>query len=169
MVIEDYIPPEDIAKLFQEAGLMDLIYTGSLTQSVPTLREMIDAGQRLVVFIETGKPGVPWLHPAWESMQETPYTFHTPADFSCRPNRGGATAPFFQINHWIETTPAPRPSNAAIVNAYDFLLKRARACRDQRNRPPNIVAVDFYSVGDLFRVVRTLNGVAEPATVAPTQ
>jgi len=169
MVIEDYIPPEDIAKLFQEAGLMDLIYTGSLTQSVPTLREMIDAGQRLVVFIETGKPGVAWLHPAWESMQETPYTFHTPADFSCRPNRGGATAPFFQINHWIETTPAPRPSNAAIVNAYDFLLKRARACRDQRNRPPNIVAVDFYSVGDLFRVVRTLNGVAEPATVAPTQ
>lgn len=169
MVIEDYIPPVDIAKLFQEAGLADMIYTGSLTQSVPTLREMIDGGQRLVVFIETGRPGVPWLHPAWESMQETPYTFHTPTDFSCRPNRGGATAPFFQINHWIETTPAPRPSNAAIVNAYDFLLKRARACREQRNRPPSIVAVDFYSVGDLFRVVRTLNGVAEPATVARAQ
>jgi hypothetical protein len=169
MVIEDYIPPEDIAKLFQDAGLMDLIYTGSLTRPVPTLRELIDAGQRLVVFIETGKPGVPWLRPAWESMQETPYTFHKPADFSCRPNRGPATAPFFQINHWIETTPAPRPSNAEIVNAYDFLLRRARACREERNHLPNIVAVDFYSVGDLFRVVRTLNGVAEPATVARAQ
>jgi hypothetical protein len=169
MVIEDYIPPQDIAKLFQDAGLMDLIYMGSLTRPVPTLRDLIDAGQRLVVFIETGKPGVPWLRPAWESMQETPYTFHKPADFSCRPNRGSATAPFFQINHWIETTPAPRPSNAEIVNAYDFLLRRARACRDERNRLPNIVAVDFYSVGDLFRVVRALNGVPEPATVARGQ
>ena len=119
-----------------------------------------------MVFIESGKPGVPWLKPAFESMQETPYSFHTPADFSCKPNRGGTTAPFFEINHWLETTPAPKPSNAAIVNAYDLLLGRARACRQQRGRLPNILAVDFYDVGDLFRVVRTLNGLDEPATVA---
>ena len=169
IVIEDYIPPEAIAQLFQEAGMLELIFTGSLTRPVPTLREMIDWGQRLVLFIESGKPGVPWLRPAWETMQETPYTFHKPEDFSCRPNRGPATAPFFQINHWIETTPAPRPSNAEIVNAYDLLLRRARACREERNRLPNIVAVDFYSVGDLFRVVRTLNGVDERGTVARAQ
>jgi hypothetical protein len=166
VVVEDYIAPEDVARLFHEAGLLDLIYTGSLTQPVPTLREMIDGGQRLVVFSESGKPGVPWLRPAWDFMQETPYSFHKPADFSCRPNRGGKAAPFFQINHWIETTPAPRPSNAEIVNAYDLLFGRARACREQRNRLPNILAVDFYDVGDLFRVVRTLNGIGEPATVA---
>jgi hypothetical protein len=159
MVIEDYIPPQDIAQLFEEAGLLDLIYTGSLTRPVPTLRQMIDWGQRLVLFIESGKPGVPWLRPAWESMQETPYTFHKPEDFSCRPNRGPATAPFFQINNWIETTPAPRPTNAEIVNGYTALLARARDCRQQRGRLPNILAVDFYDVGDLFRVVRTLNGL----------
>lgn len=157
--IEDYIPPEDIARLFQDAGLIELVYTGSLTRPVPTLRQLIDWGQRLVVFIESGKPGVPWLRPAWEAMQETPYTFHTPEDFSCRPNRGPATAPFFQINNWIETTPAPRPSNAEIVNAYSALLARARSCREQRGQLPNILAVDFYDVGDLFRVVRTLNGL----------
>jgi hypothetical protein len=166
IVVEDYITPEDVARLFQEAGLLDLIYTGSLTKPVPTLRQMIDGGQRLVVFGESGRPGVPWLRPAWDFMQETPFSFHKPADFSCRPNRGGATAPFFQINHWIETTPAPRPSNAEIVNAYDFLLRRVRACREQRNHLPNILAVDFYDVGDLFRVVRAMNGVEEPATVA---
>jgi hypothetical protein len=161
--IEDYIPPEDIARLFQDAGLLDLIYTGSLTRPVPTLRQMIDLGQRLVVFIESGKPGVPWLRPAWEAMQETPYTFHKPEDFSCRPNRGPRTAPFFQINNWIETTPAPRPSNAEIVNAYSALLARARSCREQRGQLPNILAVDFYDVGDLFRVVRTLNGLDQAA------
>jgi hypothetical protein len=163
VVIEDYIPPEEIARLFQEAGLLDLIYTGSLTRPVPTLRQLIDWGQRLVLFIESGKPGVPWLRPAWEAMQETPYTFHKPEDFSCRANRGPASAPFFQINNWIETTPAPRPSNAEIVNAYSALLARARACREQRGQLPNILAVDFYDVGDLFRVVRTLNGLDRAA------
>ncbi|MGE5802067.1 MAG: hypothetical protein ACM358_07400 [Gemmatimonadota bacterium] len=157
--IEDYIPPEDIARLFQDAGLVDLIYTGSLSRPMPTLRELIDLGQRLLLFIESGKPGVPWLRPAWEAMQETPYTFHKPEDFSCRANRGPASAPFFQINNWIETTPAPRPSNAEIVNAYAALLARARQCRQQRGQLPNILAVDFYDVGDLFRVVRTLNGL----------
>jgi len=163
LVIEDYIPPEDIARLLKDAGLTDLVYTGSLTEPVPTLRELIDWGQRLVVFIESGKPGVPLLRSAWEAMQETPYTFHTPKDFSCGPNRGPATAPFFQINNWIETTPAPRPSNAEIVNAYSALLARARSCREQRGRLPNIIAVDFYDVGDVFRVVRTLNGLDQVA------
>src|SRR5437899_474943 len=166
IVVEDYVDPLDLAHAFEEAGLLPLIYTGSVAPPLPTLRELIDWGQRLMVFTESGKPGVPWLKPAFESMQETPYSFHTPADFSCKPNRGGATAPFFEINHWLETTPAPKPSNAAIVNAYDFLLARARACRQQRGRLPNILAVDFYDVGDLFRVVRTLNGLDEPATVA---
>jgi hypothetical protein len=165
IVVEDYIKVEDVAQLFKDAGLLDLIYTGAM-QPAPTLREMIDWGQRLVVFTESGRPGVPWLYPAWNFMQETPYTFHKPADFSCRPNRGPATAPFFQINNWIETTPAPRPSNAEIVNAYSALLARARECRQVRGRLPNILAVDFYDVGDLFRVVRTLNGVEEPAIVA---
>lgn len=169
IVVEDYVAPQDLAVAFQDAGLLDLIYTGALTRPFPTLRDLIDWGQRLVVFIESGRHGVPWLRPAWESMQETPYTFHKPADFSCRPNRGPATAPFFQINNWIETTPAPRPSNAEIVNSYNALLARARECRQERGRLPNILAVDFYDVGDLFRVVNTLNGVEEPTRVARGQ
>jgi hypothetical protein len=169
IVVEDYVAPEDLARAFDDAGLLPLVYAGSLTTPAggPTLQQLINWGQRLVVFIESGKPGVPWLRPAWESMQETPYSFHKPADFSCRPNRGPATSAFFQINHWIETTPAPRPSNAEIVNAYNLLLARARACSAQRRRLPNIVAVDFYDVGDLFRVVRTLNGLDAPARPTP--
>jgi hypothetical protein len=169
IVVEDYVSPQDLAVAFKDAGLLDLIYTGPLRRPFPTLRELIDWGQRLVVFSESGRPGVPWLRPAWDSMQETPYTFHLPKDFSCRANRGPATAPFFQINNWIETTPAPRPSYAEIVNSYNVLLARARTCGKERGQLPNILAVDFSDVGDLFRVVRTLNGVEEPATVARAQ
>ena len=45
------------------------------------------------------------------------------------------------------------------MNAYDFLLGRARDCARERNHVPNIIAVDFYRTGDLFRVVQTLNGL----------
>jgi hypothetical protein len=65
------------------------------------------------------------------------------------------------MNHWIETAPSSLPSNAQVVNAYDLLLKRARACRRERRMVPNLVAVDFYRTGDLFKVARALNGIPE--------
>jgi hypothetical protein len=45
------------------------------------------------------------------------------------------------------------------VNAYDPLLSRARECQRVRRHMPNLLAVNFYKKGDLFRVVDTLNGV----------
>jgi hypothetical protein len=134
---------------------------------MPTLREMITTGQRVLVMLESGRPGVPWLHAAYQGLvQETPYSFRKRDEFSCRPNRGGDKAPLFLMNHWIETTPTPRPSNAAVVNAYDVLLARARQCAEERGHPPNIVAVDFYKTGDLVRVVDQLNGTAAPQAPA---
>ena len=166
IVIEDYVTPEEVATAFQESGLMEFVYTGPITP-LPTMRQMIDSGGRVMVFLESGKPGVPWLHPAFTSIQETPYTFHTPESFTCVPNRGGTAPPMFQINHWIETTPAPRPSNAEIVNAYDFLLKRALTCQRERKLLPNIIAVDFEDIGDLVAVTRTLNGLDSTGTRRP--
>jgi hypothetical protein len=52
----------------------------------------------------------------------------------------------------------PRPANAVAVNAYEPLLRRARTCERLRGRRVNLLAVDFYKRGDLFRVVDTLNG-----------
>jgi hypothetical protein len=162
-VIEDYVTPEEIAKAFEDSGLMAMVYTGPITPW-PTLRSMSLSGGRLLVFTESGKPGVDWIHPAFESFQETPYTFHTPEEFSCKPNRGGTSAPLFQVNHWIETTPAPRPSNAEIVNSYDALLKRARTCEKERGLKPTYIGVDFADIGDIVKVTRTLNGLDTAGT-----
>jgi hypothetical protein len=63
----------------------------------------------------------------------------------------------FQINNWIDTTPAPKPSNAAVVNAHDALLARARRCEEERGLTPTILAVDFYRTGDVVGVARALN------------
>jgi hypothetical protein len=158
IVIEDYVSPEDLAAAFEESGLAQLVYTGP-APPWPTLRQLVRAGRPVLVFLESGRPGVPWLRPAFENIQETPYTFHSPEEFSCRPNRGGSRGSLFQINHWIETTPTPLPSNAERVNAYEPLLARARECQEERQHLPNVLAVDFYRSGDVLRVVDTLNGL----------
>jgi hypothetical protein len=159
LVIEDYVSPVELSVAFAASGLTDLAYRGAPRPPWPTLDEMAASGQRVVTFLESGRPGVDWMYPAFASIQETPYRFHQPAELSCRVNRGGTTGSLFQINHWIETPPTPRPSNAALVNRYDFLLQRVEQCRRERHRLPNIIAVDFYRTGDLFNVVRHLNGL----------
>jgi hypothetical protein len=156
LLIEDYVNPRDLARAFEEAELRPLVYE-DLVLVWPSLGALIASGKRVLVWIESGKPGVPWLRPFQQTWQETPYTFHTPAEFSCRPNRGGTSGSLFLMNHWIETTPAPRPSNAAIVNAYDVLYRRARQCERERKHRVNVVQVDFFQTGDLFRVVDSLN------------
>ena len=45
------------------------------------------------------------------------------------------------------------------MNAYDPLLRRARECQRLREHLPNLLAVNFYQRGDVFKVVDTLNGV----------
>jgi hypothetical protein len=160
MVIEDYVSPQDLAAAVERTRLSDFVFRGSPEPQWPTLGELIAADQRLIVFLESGAPGVHWLLPAFDYIQETPFRSHNPDEFSCLPYRGGTRGSLFLLNHWIETPPAPRPSNAAIVNARDFLLARALQCAEQRGKRPNIVAVDFYRTGDLFRVVAELNGVS---------
>jgi len=162
MIVEDYITPEDLASEFDKAGFKDLIYTDPLSPPLPTLRQLIQSGRRVLVFIESGRLGVPWLRPAFETFRETPYSFHKVEDFSCRANRGGNAGPLLQINHWMDTAPpAHKPSDAAIVNQYSFLLGRARKCSADRQHLPNLIAVDFYQTGDLLAVVNKLNRVAQ--------
>jgi hypothetical protein len=164
-VIEDYVTPSDIEAAFRDSGLLRFVYRGAVAHPFPTLRQMIDLDQRLVVFGENETAGVEWFHPAFDTIQETPYTFHTPEEFSCRPNRGGSSGALFQINHWIETTPTPKPSNAMIVNARDFLLARARQCQKERGMLPNVLAVDFAMTGDVVAVAAELNGLG-PSSAA---
>ncbi len=157
LVVEDYVSPEDLAAEFEKAGLASLVYRGNGRRPWPTIREMIDTNQRVVAMTESGRPGVSWLLPAFQVMQETPYKFRSPAEMSCAPNRGGTSGSLLLINNWIDTTPDPKPSNAAIVNAYDALLARARLCQAERGMKPNVLAVDFYRTGDVVKVARAMN------------
>ena len=162
IVLEDYVTIEELVGAFDASGLRQFVYTGT-APPWPTLRELIESGQRAIVFVESGNSGAPWLRPTIGNIQETPYFFASPAEFSCAPGRGGRQGSLFQVNHWIQTTPAPKPANAELVNSKEVLLARVQRCQAERQHLPNIVAVDFYSIGDLFAVVDSLNRVGAPA------
>lgn len=157
VVQDEDVRPEDIVRAVAQSGLAELIYRGPVTGPWPTLGEMIQHRQQVLLVAENRAGGAPWFHPAFEVFQETPYDVRTAASFSCEPWRGGTRGTLFQLNHWITRVPAPRPSDAAIVNAYDFLMARARTCMRERHKLPNLLAVDFYRTGDLFAVVDELN------------
>jgi hypothetical protein len=156
-VQDEGVTPADVDRCFQESGLIDFVYRGPAHAPWPTLREMVESDQRVLVTAENHSEGVDWYHPAFEVMQETPYGFHDPSEFSNKPNRGGTSGSLYLLNHWIETVPAPKPSNAALANSRETLLARIRGFERERGHVPNFIAVDFYQVGDLIPVVRELN------------
>lgn len=163
IVIQDEgVTPADVAKCFEKSGLLDFVYRGPVTAPWPTLGEMVARNERIVVMAENNAEGVPWYHHMIGILQETPYKFKTPEEFSNAPNRGGKTGSLLLMNNFIESTP-PVPTKAEPVNAYDFLVKRGRNCIRERGMVPNLIAVDFYRTGDLFKACRTLNGISEPA------
>ena len=169
VINQDYVSPEDFVDAVKDAGVAEFAYTGPVSGPWPTLREMVDSGKRVVFLAENEAGGAPWYRLAYDGItEETPYAFSkvrqltNPANLakSCAANRGSAGSPIFLVNHWITTDPLPLPSQATAVNAYDPLLKRARDCQRIRKHVPNLVAVNFYLRGDVFRVVDTLNGIS---------
>jgi hypothetical protein len=161
VVIEDYVPWQDMAKAFEAAGLKKYAYEGPWGPEWPTLGEMIDKNQRLVLMTEKEEPTIPWMHNAYDSVQETPFHFSTVdqlrAPSSCDEERGSPDNTIFLINNWVDTAPNPRPSIARRVNSESFLTSRIARCEKRRNLLANLIAVDFYKEGDLFGVVDQLN------------
>ena len=160
--IEDYVRPRDVADTFEDSGLARYVWREPLGPQFPTLRRMIDTDRRVVVMSENNTDAsLPWLHAQFDLVQETPYRFTAPAavaaEAACSPNRGDRRNPLFLLNNWVDTSPLPQVANARVVNDFDTLLRRARACERARDRLPNLIAVDFYEEGDVLGVVRTLN------------
>ena len=161
--IQDETSAADTAKVIRDSGLADEVYLGDAERPWPTLRELIDRDERVIVLAENHAGGAPWIHRQPAVMQETPFLFRSVAALaapaSCEPNRGGAAGSLLLINHWVDTPPLPLVSIARRVNAHDFLAARVARCRERRAMLPNVVAVDFFREGAAAQVVDELNRV----------
>jgi hypothetical protein len=157
--LEDKTSAADTVAAFQRSGLARYVYTpGDPKQPWPTLGQMIDSGRRVVVFAENHGGTPRWYAPLYRYAMETPYTFTSPSEFSCSPNRGRTGKRLFVLNQFI-TRAAPSRNDAAVVNARSAIVNRARQCAAKRGRLPNFIHVDFSTLGDLTGAVDTLNRI----------
>ena len=160
LMIQDSIDPVDAEAAFRDAGLDGLLYDGSSDGAWPTLGELIDRHQRLIVFSEQhGSPAslVPErvrAHPGHAVRRPIGGAAH-----AAHASRGPRDAPLLLLNNWVERE-APDRAQAAIVNARSFIVDRARRCARERGQLPNFIAVSFYGIGDVMGAVDELNGVA---------
>jgi hypothetical protein len=161
IIYEDEISTADMESDFVDAGLIEYVYAHPAGAPWPTLREMINAGTRLVVTAENGGKDSGWYRNIWNVAWETPYGFHSASDFKCNLNRGDRNADLFLLNHWVNSsvTDLPSAEKSIAANQIDVLLERATRCRSEGGQVPNFIAVDFYDRGDLFTVVDVMNGV----------
>ncbi|MCO8126156.1 hypothetical protein NHL50_02930 [Acidimicrobiia bacterium EGI L10123] len=159
LIVQDAITTEDTIDAFEAAGLTPYLHAHDDGEPWATLGELVDRGERLVVFAEEEGPPPNWYHAAFAHIQDTPYRFASVDDLSCDRNRGPADAPLFLLNHWLEAV-APDRRNAVAANAEDVIVDRAHRCGVERGRLPNFVAVDFAGIGDVRSAVDRLNGLA---------
>ena len=162
IVIEDYVPTEQIRALFDSAGLAHELLAIEPGTALPTLGAMVRSDTRLLVSLENGDGG-PTLPNAFTGLvEETPFTFLRSSDLdnpsSCAPNRGVAGSATFQLNHWL--TP-PTRGRARLVNS-GALRSRVARCTKARGRIPTLVAVDFAENSDVLSVVDKLNRGTPP-------
>ncbi|GIW17911.1 MAG: hypothetical protein KatS3mg064_1068 [Tepidiforma sp.] len=158
LVLQDYVDPFDVEKAMTRTGLIDYAAVLEWGQPLPTLRQLIETDRRLLVFSENVKdaPAPPWYHDAFTWMQDTPFLFRSAEEFSCEPFRGRPDSPLFLINHWVSRFP-PSTRDALPANSAEVLRSRIERCWQERGMMPNIISVNFSSIGDLFAVVEEVN------------
>jgi hypothetical protein len=158
IIFESYVSAADTATAFAESGLDAYAFAYPAGTAWPTLGEMIDAGNRLVVMTDF-EPGTPaWYLDQWAVAWQNPYAYDSAADFSCAADRGDPANALFIMNHFL-TNPLASPANAEMINYDPLFIERAQGCWTETGRLPNFPTVDFYDIGDLFDVARTLNGL----------
>jgi hypothetical protein len=158
LIIQDGVSPAETEGAFMRAGLADLLYEPDQdpAQRWPTLADMIDNDERLVVFAEQADGPAPWYRNFYRYGMETPFGFRSPQEMSCLPNRGGTGKRLFLLNHFVTDSGASR-LDASTVNMREEVLRRAHRCERRRDSLVNFIAVDYATVGDPRGAVDALN------------
>ncbi len=160
LAIEDHVRPSDTERAFRDAGLLPRIYTHPLGAPWPTLGALVGSGRQLIVQAEHAGRASTWYGPMYREFWDTSYHVATPEAFDCTPRRGRPGNALMLLNHWVTR---PALATAERVNSREALLAHIDQCVAQHGRAPNLLAVDFATVGDLVAVVAELNAQAAAA------
>jgi len=171
IILECYVTANDIEDEINQSGLSSYLYTHNTVW--PTLQNMIDNDNRLVIFsdVDDASSSQNWYHYVWDYAVETHYSVNTINDFTCDFNRGDPLNDLFILNHFVtdSTLGYGLYNESNDVNANPFFITRALDCQTQTNKFPNFVTVDYYELGDGLAVVDELNGVTATSAINITE
>lgn len=126
----------------------------------PTLREMIAADERLVVF-SSGTAGSPaWMHDKGRFFYGDATQAAAPEDLGCAVGEPPSEHALLTLSH-VLTDPIASPDLADQVNFDPFMRERLERCVSELGRVPNQVSIDYYSRGDALENVDRLNGLID--------
>ncbi|EOY03774.1 hypothetical protein QQP08_014709 [Theobroma cacao] len=168
LILEDYVGPNGLTKVFTDAGLMKYWFPVSSMpkngEDWPLVSDMVANNQRLLVFTSIqSKEASEGIAYQWNYMVENQYGNGGMQAGSC-PNRGESSA--------LDDT----SKSLVLVNYFHSIPSDSATCKDNSgdlinmlhtcygaagNRWANFVAVDYYKRsegGGSFQAVDTLNG-----------
>jgi hypothetical protein len=161
IIVEPHIDAQAHIRPFEASGLAELAYQHDAEAGWPTLQEMIDRNQRVVIFSEQPGEGMPaWYHHFWDHAFDNDFSSQTSLLFNCDLERGQPTNALFALNHFV-TLGGGDETISIRANQRDVLLDHFNSCTDVFSRRPNFLSVDFYDIGDVLEVVDELNGVSQ--------
>ncbi len=161
IILECYVDANTIESELNNSGLSSYLYNKPIGQPWSTLQEMITNDTRLVIFtdVDDASPSQSWYHYVWDYAVETHYSVNSSNSFTNDYNRGTPTNDLFIFNHFVTNAAigTGNPSEAAIVNEYNFLMDRIQGHFNEYAKFPNFITLDFHDLGQGKRVVDSLN------------
>ena len=189
LVNSDNLSASQFSSQFVLSGIANLAYvppsdTTPPTGGVwPTLEELINLKQRLMVFVASldsgSSTGQYYLMNEFNFIFENQFQNNNVSDFSCTPNRpSGLTSKSAMssgrlplMNHFLDMSEVfgidvPNEQAANETNApgqaVGNLGQAASACAQEYGKAPNFILVDFFDQGPAIATVDALNGVTNP-------
>lgn len=175
LVNGDDVSVSDFGSAMQSSGLSTYAYTPPSQLSMdewPTLGELIDAGTRLVMFLDTGADTstVSYILPEFNYFFETAYDVTDASFSSCaldRPSGSNGDGLMMIVNHFLDVDilgilipddAADNTTNAA--TGPGSIGAQADLCYSTWGRNPNFILVDYSNTGEVFTAQNTLNHVS---------
>lgn len=180
LVNGDSLGVGNFSAIFESTGISKYAFVPSTSPNQlamddwPTLQNMITAGKRLVVFLDTGadQSSVNYIMDEFTYFFETPYDTTDPTFAECtldRPPNGSPDGRMYIVNHFLDSklafTSVLYPDNSAdfttnAATGTGSIGAQANLCTSTYDRAPNLILVDMFDRGHVFAAQNTLNGLS---------